>query len=1346
MRRNTKTVVEQHHDWLTQVETDGPFLALPVVKDIWPQGVERLGDADDRMVIYKQAYVQWQRAFDTFSGSPRTEESRAKYDAINSAWIELVLDQLAGWQDLRISRDDPRVAGMSVVSPGGEVVVRSSGALEGRGNGIGALLLVVSPTIDLRANGLDGWAATEVDRLAMLLRKAGVEVGIVTDGQWWAVVWAKAGKPTGSGMVNALTWAEEPLLRDAFLTLIDQRRFRAKDAEQQLTRLLERSELEAEVITEALGTQVRKSVELLVQAFSEARLAAARRDEPDPLTPKPDDVYQAAVTIMMRVVFFLFAEERGMLPTEQLYWDSYAIRDLLDDLAQKAADGEEHLEETFDAWHRLLAVSQALFFGVNFDEMRMPAYGGSLLDPARFPWLYATDGRGLRLKVSDRVMLHVLDSVQAVEVKKERRRISFRDIDVEQIGYIYEGLLGYSCAVVADEVVLGLVGKDGEEPEIDAASLQGLYDHTADSKSFASALVDWTKEHQPAATGLSLSRLAKMYDLAVSDAQHAEMRRLLAPVAAGDEELLGFLIDWSYFIRKDLRGIPLVVPVGGLVVVETPSRKNAGAHYTPRSLAEEVVKYALEPLVYEPGPLQTNNGNAWKLKSSTAILDLKIADIAAGSGAFLVAAGRFLASRVTEAWTEEGTLSRDELANPKLANDRALREVIARCLYGADINPMAVEMCKLSLWLVSMDWNKPFSFVDDKIFCGNSLLGITSIDELRALHIYPDTRRGPDLLHQLVDVDGKIAEAARLRHELASPVDDLNPMRSTRGKLALLDQAKESTADLRLIADGIIAAGLVLGGRPGSKLDDAYKVLSWELAEALPAGGLQGDRAEIEKHIKLGLAPVVETDYDRWHPVHWLIEAPDVIVGHAGFDAVIGNPPYLSGTKISGAIGGNVREWIAFTLTGRDGGGRADFVAYFFVRAQSLLAHGGGLGLIATNTIAQGDTREVGLDSMVAGGLTLTRAVRSRPWPSRSANLEYAAVWGSVARVDPKVLRVVDDVYVASISTFLEPAGRVSGVPRRLVANSGISFEGCKPYGQGFVLDTQEALAWIHEDSRNAAVLSPYINGDDLNQRPDITASRYIIDFNQRTEIESSQFQIPFARARAVVFPERALKAPAVRDAPWWQFFRTRPNLRKAMNGLTDVLAIARVSKTIMPVRIKTGQIPSEAMVVFASESFVDQAVLSSTMHQLWAIKYGSGMRNDPRYTPSDVFETFPRPVLEGRLGSTGRALDVERREIMLRRRLGLTTLYNHVNDPKVQADRDVSRMRDLHVQIDLATMSAYGWGDLNLDHDFHSFRQMERYTVSPAARVEILDRLLELNFRRAREEGQDVPDQGGLF
>ena len=139
--------------------------------------------------------------------------------------------------------------------------------------------------------------------------------------------------------------------------------------------------------------------------------------------------------------------------------------------------------------------------------------------------------------------------------------------------------------------------------------------------------------------------------------------------------------------------------------------------------------------------------------------------------------------------------------------------MIARCLYGADINPMAVEMCKLSLWLVSMDKTKPFSFVDDKVFCGNSLLGLTTLDQLRYLHIDPKPSKMQQQL--LVDIDAKIAAATQLRHELASPVEERDPMRSSRAKQRLLEQFRQATADLRLIADGIVAAGLPLGGKPG---------------------------------------------------------------------------------------------------------------------------------------------------------------------------------------------------------------------------------------------------------------------------------------------------------------------------------------------------------------------------------------------------------------------------------------------------------------------------------------------------------------------------------------------------
>jgi hypothetical protein len=174
----------------------------------------------------------------------------------------------------------------------------------------------------------------------------------------------------------------------------------------------------------------------------------------------------------------------------------------------------------------------------------------------------------------------------------------------------------------------------------------------------------------------------------------------------------------------------------------------------------------------------------------------------------------------------------------------------------------------------------------------------------------------------------------------------------------------------------------------------------------------------------------------------------------------------------------------------------------------------------------------------------------------------------------------------------------------------------------------------------------------------------------------------------------------------------------------------------------------SEQCVVFATDSLADLTLLSSSFHQLWASTYSStmGVGAGVRYSPRDAFETMPRPEATETMAGIGIDLDEERREMMLRRKIGLTSLYNLVNDPKIQEDADVARLREIHVELDEATMAAYGWDDVPLDHGYHTYRQMERWTVSPAARVEILDRLLELNHERARAEGQDVPEQEGLF
>jgi len=1323
-----------HRSWLELVDVEGPFLAIPPLKRVWPNGIPDFRSLHpDRFTTFADARKAFETAWEQVDKHPDDEKALATYRDARDEWVQTVLRDVIGWQDSMIWGD---ATGIHAQSPSRGVTITPQGVLTDSDGANAALVHVIDPLDSLRDTPNDGWAATPIDRLEELLRAADVPIGIVTDGRWWGLVSFKTGSMPASGVVDALTWIEEPRTRDAFLTIFGRQYLIGGDPNERLPVLFEESIAAAEEITEALGVQVRQAVELLVQAFSESAAEAGRRGLPDPLPSRSHDVYEAAVTVMMRTVFLLFAEERGLLPTGELFEQGYGLSSELDLLAgREAEEGEEALDGTSLTWHRLLATSAAIYGGATFENLRMPAYGGSLFDPARFPCLTATADEGtLAISVSDRVMLHVLRSVQQANLKAgEARRISFRDIDVEQIGYIYEGLLGYTTTRV-DETYVGLKGTPGAEPEIPLGTLEKLRQENSDPKRFATALRDWVTADQPAAKAQSAAAIAKGLSAEIDPGEVSA----LSQAVGGDTDLRDRIKPFLGLIRQDLRSRPYVVVSGGLLVKETPSRKNAGAHYTPKSLAEEVVLHALQPLCYSPGPHQTGNEAEWKLRPSEEILDLKVADIACGSGAFLVASARYLADRVVEAWIAEDP----DNALRKDLHTRAIRQVVANCLYGADINEMAVEMAKLSLWLVSLDRDLPFSFVDDKIFLGNSLLGLTSLDQLRALHIDPANASRQDALSDAhVDVDAVVRKAIELRERLASEIDEDDPMRSTTAKRRQYEQFQAVTAELRLLADGVIAAGLPLGGNPGKALDEAYQNLRLAVKQAQPVSvGGTGDPSWLESIVDAGLTPTVETDYERWEPLHWVLEVPDVMIDHGGFDAVVGNPPFLGSQKLNNAIGTEVRTWFVEVLA-QGSRGIADIVAYFLLRARDLLNRGGVLGLIATNTVAQGDTKEVGLDQIVGGGFEIVRAVQSQQWPSMSANLQFAAIWGTVGVVAETADRVCDGHPVNRISTLLEPMGRAEGLPVALAENSGIAFNGIYVLGMGFVLEPEEALTWLQADPQLSSIVRPYLNGKDLNSSPTQSASRFVIDFNDMTEAQASQYSRPFERVLREVKPERqrtkangefVLRKPM--PERWWQFAEKRPGMRRAIEGLDRVIVIAQVSSTLMPVLVPADQVLDAMLVVFATEAPEDLALLSSDVHRSWALAYGTTMRSDARYTPSAIFDTLPRPSLSLDMSRLGKVLTEVRSEVMGRWGVGLTRLYSLVNDPRVASgdDVDIDAIRQIHLDVNMATLACYGWEDLDLGQGFHDYRGVTRWMISPSARGEILDRLLEENHRRA--------------
>ncbi|MEU4655864.1 type IIL restriction-modification enzyme MmeI [Streptomyces sp. NPDC023723] len=293
--------------------------------------------------------------------------------------------------------------------------------------------------------------------------------------------------------------------------------------------------------------------------------------------------------------------------------------------------------------------------------------------------------------------------------------------------------------------------------------------------------------------------------------------------------------------------------------------------------------------------------------------------------------------------------------------------------------------------------------------------------------------------------------------------------------------------------------------------------------------------------------------------------------------------------------------------------------------------------------------------------------------------------------------------------------------------------------GKGFILPPQQAEELIHRDPRNRDVLFRYLNGEDLNSRPDCSASRWVINFHDWPEEQAREYPDVFAIVERDVKPER-LKITHSKNAreKWWLYERSRPDLYSKIRKLDRVLVVARVSKTGLPVFVPTGQVTSEQTVVFASDRLEDLTWLNSGIHYTWAIARGSSLKGDLRYTPSDIYETLPQPSRTTAMATTGAELDRIRRSIMSQRKVGLTRLYNLVHDPSV-IDGDIQALRAAHVEVDHAVVDAYNWQDLNLYHGFTTTRQGMRFSLSQVIQTEVIDRLLELNYAQHTGKADSV-------
>ena len=774
--------VRQHRDWLALVEVTGPFLSLPVLRETWPT-LEPI-DSVERDTL-RRAHGAWRD--DVTTGKRR--------------WVEFVLGDLLGWADDLRWADSADLTALGVERPEHDTTVSPSFVLAEPGSCTepGARAGEVKPT-DVRLLGLlcdpgqqptaripgSAWAATPVDRVAQLCRHHDVPLGLVTDGRWWALVRAPRGDVTSVAVFDAVAWpeaADRDVVR-AFRSLLERRRFFGVPDAERLPALWKRSEDSQEDLTEALGVQVRQAVELLVTAIGRADLTVQGESLRNVTA---HEVYRGAVSVMMRVVFLLFAEERRLLPSDnELYAQSYSAGRLGAELERRVGEGSENeLENSTAAWHRLLALFTAVHEGIDHPRLTIHPHDGSLFDPDAYLWMPRA--------IDDRTVLHMLRAVQHVWVgtgkNRERRTLSFRQLDVEQIGYVYEGLLSFE-GYRAAEVVVGLVGKPGLEDEVPLTALEDI-----PAESLAATLAERYK-----ASGIGSVKAIEKRLAPLDPAEREAARSVLGAVVGQKISLIERLLPFYGLLRTDLRDLPVVIMPGALYVTASALRRNTGTHYTPRKLAEEVVQHALQPLLYHVGPLQTADESQWTHRSSDELLQLKVADIAMGSAAFLVAAARYLGEALVTAWAREGkitrtlrddTLPRDADEDPVVVEAR--RQVIEHCLYGVDINPMAVEMAKLSLWLVSMDPQRPFTFLDDRLVAGDSLLGVTSVEQIEYLCLDPKQAREwrEGTLPWSADVRSAVAEATAARRRLTEIELGDDPIAALEHKRLLLGRGAD---------------------------------------------------------------------------------------------------------------------------------------------------------------------------------------------------------------------------------------------------------------------------------------------------------------------------------------------------------------------------------------------------------------------------------------------------------------------------------------------------------------------------------------------------------------------------
>ncbi|MET4739475.1 hypothetical protein ABIF73_003614 [Bradyrhizobium japonicum] len=1174
------------------------------------------------------------------------------------------------------------------------------------------------------------WEATPHQRLERLLRESNVGVGILVTRNALRLIYAPRGETAGwlTWPLAALGRVEgRPMLAGLKLCL-GRNAFFTGAPEMRLRKLLEASREAQNAVSEKLSGQVLGALYELLRG-----LHRAAPDQIEAIAASdPHHLYEGLLTLLMRLVFLLYAEDRDLLPSstdphlKQLWDNGYSIKTLYARLLVDEALNPDTMDERRGGWGQLLAVFR-LIHGGHRDWVT--ARGGKLFDPEAFPFLEGRErGSGRSettiLPVSDGTILRILHGLMTIEGRglageKIRERLSYRSLDVESIGSVYETVMGFTTSRATERMIA--LRDDKKLPNF--IGLDTLMAEKPNDRQ------KWLKERS--------IKLSAKQAKGVKDARtHAELI-----------EAFGSLVDERASPKAVLIG------PGAPYLQPTEERRRSGSHYTPRSLTEPIVRHALEPAFVRLGTDA----------SPEAVLSLKVLDPACGSGAFLVEACRQIGARLEQAWNMYGA------EKPKIPPDEdealhARRLVAQKCLYGVDRNPMAVDLARLSLWLATLARDHEFTFLDHALKAGDSLVGLTRA-QIQAVH-WDQSKPGLPLFQETIE--RAVNRAFEGREAIRNADDGV----LITAQAARYSRVIEASDPARTVGDAVIAAHFS-ADKPRDREIDRLKVEDW-IATASPNWAQLSKKREAFR-TKAG-----------WRPFHWEIEFPEVFVReNPGFDAIVGNPPFAGKNTISAASGPRYLPWLQTVHEGAHG--NADLVAHFFRRAYSLLREGGTFGLIATNTIGQGDTRATGLATILRLGGRIYRARKRYQWPNESAAVVVSIV--HLQKSGPLMAAMLDEGMVSRISAYLV-AGELDDSPRRLSPNSGRVFVGSYMLGAGFTFDDvaaakgnsesiSEMTRIVLKNPLMADRIKPYLGGEELNNSPTQAHHRYAIDFEdfplRRDPTRSSSWHdlsldtrrdmlrtgiVPADYPGAVaadwpelldivsrrVRPERSKNSDKSRREIWWRYTRRAPGLYRAIAEQKRVIAnSSKASPHHALTFLKTGSIYSQNLNVFAFQSYSMFSILQSRIHELWARFVGTTMKDDFTYAKEDCFETFPLPLADetnAALGDSGSSYSSYRAAMMVAANEGMTKTYNRFHDQRENSD-SMRQLRDLHDEMDRAVLRAYGWDDLadelrpiflteetESDHTYQG-----RYFWPAEARDRVLARLLALNAERHAEE-----------